>query len=367
MTIARRQATGYVPTFKLCYTTQQLTHSLFKGEHEVKHFLDLADWTAGDLWDILRLSVALKEEFRAGGNPPRLAGKSLALVFQKPSLRTRVSFEMAMQHVGGYAFYLSPQEIGLGKRESIADIARVLGGYVDVVMARTFDHDHVIDLARWSPVPIINGLTDYNHPCQAMADYLTIYEEFGQLEGLHLAYVGDSNNVLTSLLMGAAQFGVKVTIASPDGYQPKEYILSRARVLSQDTLDVTVTPDPIAAVTGADVIYTDTWTSMGQEEEAEKRRRVFPPYQVNADLLAHAASHAIVMHCLPAHRGEEITDDVADGPQSRLFPQAENRLHAQKGILVTLLDEKGASMAKKGDKKDKKDKKNKQDKKKQKK
>ena len=334
----------------------------------MKHFLDLADWTASDLWDILQLSVALKEEYRAGGNRPLLAGKSLAMVFQKPSLRTRVSFEMAMQHVGGYAFYLSPQEIGLGKRESIADIARVLGGYVSAVMARTFEHEHVIELARWSPVPVINGLTDYNHPCQVMADLLTIYEEFGQLEGLHLAYVGDSNNVTTSLLMGAAQFGMKMTIASPEGYQPKEYVLSRARTLSQGKLDVAVTIDPAAAVAGADVVYTDTWTSMGQEEEAEKRRQVFPPYQVNAALLKHAASHAIVLHCLPAHRGEEITDEVADGSQSRLFPQAENRLHAQKGILVYLLAEEGASMAKKGEKKDKKDKKdaNKQDKKKKK-
>lgn len=333
----------------------------------MKHFLDLADWTASDLWGILQLSVALKKEYRAGGNLPRLAGKSLAMVFQKPSLRTRVSFEMAMQHVGGYAFYLSPQEIGLGKRESIADIARVLGGYVDAVMARTFDHDHVVELARWSTVPIINGLTDYNHPCQAMADLLTIYEEFGQLEGLHLAYVGDSNNVTTSLLMGAAQFGMKMTIASPEGYQPKEFALSRARELSQNTLEVTVTTDPVAAVEGADVIYTDTWTSMGQEEEAEKRRKVFPPYQVNADLLAHAASHAIVMHCLPAHRGEEITDEVADGSQSRLFPQAENRLHAQKGILVTLLGEEGLRMAKKVDKKEKKEKKTPKKEKKQKK
>ncbi|MBN1564329.1 MAG: ornithine carbamoyltransferase [Anaerolineae bacterium] len=303
----------------------------------VKHFLDIADWTRTDLQALLDQAVALKKEHKKHGNAPLLKGKTLALVFQKPSLRTRVSFELAMHHVGGYAFYLSPQEIGLGKRESIADVARVLGGYADMVMARTFDHAHITGLAEWSPVPVINGLTDYNHPCQGMADLLTMYEEFGQLEGLHLAYLGDSNNVLTSLIMGAAQFGIKVTVGSPAGYQPQESVIQKAYDLSGGTLDITVTTDPVAAITGADVVYTDTWTSMGQEAEAEDRRQVFPPFQVNDDLLAHAAEHAIVMHCLPAHRGEEITDAVADGPQSRLFPQAENRLHAQKAILVELL------------------------------
>jgi ornithine carbamoyltransferase len=302
----------------------------------VNHFLDTADWSTADLWDLLKSAVALKTEQKARGNPPLLQGKSLAMVFQKPSLRTRVSFEMAMQHVGGYAFYLSPQEIGLGKRESIADIARVLGGYVSGVMARTFDHQHVIDLAKWSPVPIINGLTDYNHPCQAMADLLTIYEEFGKLEGLHLAYVGDSNNVANSLLLGAAQFNMKMTVGSPAGYQIKPAVIERAKQLNPK-LDFSMTDDPVAAVKGADAIYTDTWTSMGQEEETEQRRKVFPPFQVNPKLLSHAQKHAIVLHCLPAHRGEEITDEVADGPQSRLFPQAENRLHAQKAILVKLL------------------------------
>jgi ornithine carbamoyltransferase len=303
----------------------------------VKHFLDIADWTRADLQAMLDLAIALKKEHKKGGNAPLIKGKTLALVFQKPSLRTRVSFELAMHHVGGYALYLSPQEIGLGKRESIADVARVLGGYVDIVMARTFDHAHITGLAAWSPVPVINGLTDYNHPCQGMADLLTMLEEFGKLKGLHLAYLGDSNNVLTSLLMGAAQFGIKVTVGSPPQYQPQESVVSKARAISGGKLDVMVTDDPVEAVTGADVVYTDTWTSMGQETEAEERRKVFPPFQVNEDLLAHAAGHAIVMHCLPAHRGEEITDAVADGPQSRLFPQAENRLHAQKAILVELM------------------------------
>ena len=317
----------------------------------MKHFLDIADWTAHDLWDMLDLGLRLKKQRRKGKERPLLKGKALGLIFQKPSLRTRVSFEMAMQQAGGHALYLSPQEIGLGKRESIADIARVLGRYVDVIMARTFAHEHVLELARWSPVPVVNGLTDYNHPCQAMADMFTVYEEFGKLAGVHMAYVGDSNNVTTSLLMAAAQFEVHMTIASPEGYQPDPAVIEKARQLSGGTLEFNVTTDPVEAVRDVDVIYTDTWTSMGQEEEAEKRRQVFPPYQVNSELLAHAAPHAIVMHCLPAHRGEEITDEVADGPQSRLFPQAENRLHAQKGVLVYLLD---AAKPKKKTKKGKK-------------
>ncbi len=304
----------------------------------VKHFIDLADWTAADLGYLLELAIDLKREWQDDGNRKLLKGKALGMVFQKPSLRTRVSFEMAMQHVGGHALYLSPQEIGLGKRESIADVARVLGGYVDVIMARTFDHAHILALARWSPVPVLNGLTDYNHPCQIMADLLTIQENFGRLQGLRLAYLGDSNNVTTSLLMGAAQFGLHMTIASPEGYHPAEKVLDKARQLGHDGFTVAVTSDAAAAVEGADVVYTDTWTSMGQEEKAEKRRQVFPPFQVNNELLRQAADHAIVLHCLPAHRGEEITDEVADGPKSRLFPQAANRLHAQKALLVHLLE-----------------------------
>ena len=308
----------------------------------MKHFLDIADWSSADLWEMLNIARVLKEQYKEdGANKPLLKGKALGMIFQKPSLRTRVSFEMAMQHAGGHALYLSPQEIGLGKRESIADIARVLGSYVDVIMARTFDHEHILELAKWSPVPVINGLTDYNHPCQVMADMLTIYEEFGRLEGVRLAYVGDSNNVATSLMMAAAQFGLEMSIGSPDSYQPKEETIERAQRLSRGRLTVQVTDDPAAAVEGADVVYTDTWTSMGQEEEAEKRRAVFPPFQVNRNLLTHASARAIVLHCLPAHRGEEITDEVADGAQSRLFPQAENRLHAQKGILVYLLADAG--------------------------
>jgi ornithine carbamoyltransferase len=257
------------------------------------------------------------------------------MVFQKPSLRTRVSFDMAMRHLGGDALYLSPQEIGLGKRESIADIARVLSGYVQAVMARVFAHEHILQLAKGSSVPVINGLSDYNHPCQAMADALTILEEFGSLQGKIVSYIGDGNNVAVSLMKVVTKLGSDFRIANPDGYDMPEAVIHEGNAFAkQSGGSVTLFRDPQAAADGADVIYTDTWTSMGQEEEAKKRQAVFPPYQVNQDLIKLAQPKAIVMHCLPAHRGDEITDQVADGPYSRLFPQAENRLHAQKAILV---------------------------------
>lgn len=300
----------------------------------MKHFLAIADHSPAELRELLDLAQRLKQEHKSGGNPPLLKNKVLAMVFQKPSLRTRVSFDMAMRHVGGDALYLSPNEIGLGKRESIADIARVLSGYVDAVMARVFDHAHVLQLAEWSTVPVINGLSDYNHPCQGMADVFTIMENFGELKGLPVTYVGDGNNVATSLMFACAKLGMPFTLSTPQGYGLPEETLEKARAIGGE---IRLVGDPRQAVAGAMAVYTDTWTSMGQEEETEKRRRVFPPYQVNAELLSAADPAAIVLHCLPAHRGEEITDEVADGPQSRLFPQAENRLHAQKAILVKLL------------------------------
>lgn len=302
----------------------------------MRHFLTLLDWPPSELMNLIDEAVFLKREYKTGGNRPILAGKTLGLLFQKPSLRTRVSFEIAMTHVGGYAFYLGPQEVGLGKRESIADVSRVLSSYVHGVMARVFDHEHIEQLAEWSRVPVINGLSDYNHPCQAMADVLTIYEEFGRLEGLKMAYLGDSNNVTRSLLFAAAQFGFTLAVASPEGYDLEVGTVQLAKGVGGPNV-VQQYREPAAAVKDADVVYTDTWTSMGQETEADQRRDVFPPYQVNAQMMANAPKHAIVMHCLPAHRGEEITDDIADGPQSRLFQQAENRLHAQKAILVRLL------------------------------
>lgn len=304
-----------------------------------KDFLHIADFSPAELQSMLDLAVKLKKEHFSGGNRPLLKGKTLAMIFQKPSLRTRVSFDMAMRHLGGDALYLSPAEIGLGKRESIADVARVVSGYVEAIMARVFDHEHVVELAKWASVPVINGLSDYNHPCQAMADALTIQEEFGSLKGVNVAYVGDGNNVAVSLMHICAKLGANFTIANPEGYDMPTQAIDLAQSFAAESgSKLTFLRDPHEAVKGAQVIYTDTWTSMGQEEEAKKREAVFPPYQVNAQLVAEATPEVIVMHCLPAHRGQEITDEVADGPHSRLFPQAHNRLHAQKAVLAYLFD-----------------------------
>jgi ornithine carbamoyltransferase len=304
----------------------------------MKHFLDIADFSAEEINNMLRLAIKLKDEFNKGKTRPILKDKVLAMVFQKPSLRTRVSFDMAMRQLGGDALYLSPNEIGLGKRESIADIARVLSGYVQVIMARVFEHSHILELAEWSSVPVINGLSDYNHPCQAMADALTIMEEFGDLQGRTVSYIGDGNNVAISLMKVVTKLGADFRIASPEGYDlPEADIEIGKSFAALSSGSVTLFREPQPAVEDADVIYTDTWTSMGQEEEAKNRQKVFPPYQVNQELVKLAKPKAIVMHCLPAHRGDEITDAVADGPHSRLFPQAENRMHAQKAILVECL------------------------------
>jgi ornithine carbamoyltransferase len=303
----------------------------------LKHFLSIADLTPDELKNLLDLATQLKTEWRNGGNKPVLQGKSLALVFQKPSLRTRVSFEMGMVHLGGYAFYLSPNEVKMGGRESVADVARVLSGYVDAVMARVFEHEHILDLAKYSSVPIINGLSDYNHPAQALADFFTVLEHKGNPEGLKMAYVGDANNVARSLLFAAMKLGTHFTIATPPGYGLDEETIALAKTFSTAGAQIELFEDPAQAVADADVIYTDVWTSMGQEAEKETRLQVFPPYQINQQLVSKAKPDCIVMHCLPAHRGEEITDEVADGPNSVLFPQAENRMHAQKAILVELL------------------------------
>ena len=303
----------------------------------MKDFIAIADFSAVEIQSMLDLAENLKQEYLATGNPPLLKGKVLAMIFQKPSLRTRVSFDMAMRHLGGDALYLSPDEIGLGKRESIADVARVLSGYVHAIMARVFAHEHVLELAKWSSVPVINGLSDYNHPCQGMADALTIQEKFGKLKGLKVTFVGDGNNVAVSLLHVCSLLGAHFAIANPTGYEIKPAAVEIGRRLAaQSGSQIELLHDPHQAVKGAQVIYTDTWTSMGQEEETRIREQVFPPYQVNAALVAEADRDCIVMHCLPAHRGQEITDEVADGPHSALFPQAHNRLHAQKAILARL-------------------------------
>lgn len=303
-----------------------------------KDFLAVSDYSPKELQEMLDLAVELKKEHFSGGNKPLFKGKVLAMIFQKPSLRTRMSFDMAMRHMDGDALYLSPAEIGLGQRESIADIARVLSGYVDAIMARVFDHAHVVELAKWSSIPVINGLSDYNHPCQGMADALTIIEKFGALKGLNVTYVGDGNNVAVSLMHICAKLGANFTLSSPEGYDMLPAAIEIGQKFADDSgSKLAFIRDPHTAVAKANVIYTDTWTSMGQEAETEKRKAVFPPYQVNQKLINEADKDVIVMHCLPAHRGQELTDEVADGPHSVIFPQAHNRLHAQKAILAKLL------------------------------
>ncbi len=303
-----------------------------------KDFIAISDYSAAELQEMLDLAVQLKKEHFSKGNQPIFKGKVLAMLFQKPSLRTRMSFDMAMRHLGGDALYISPNEIGLGQRESIADVSRVISGYVSAIMARVFEHQHVLELAKWSSIPVINGLSDYNHPCQGMADALTIIEKFGNLKGLNVTYVGDGNNVAVSLMHICAKLGANFTIANPVDYDIVPKAIETAKMFASESgSELKFLRDPHAAVKGAHVIYTDTWTSMGQEAETEKRKLVFPPYQVNQKLVSEADKDVIVMHCLPAHRGQELTDDVADGPHSVIFPQAHNRLHAQKAILVKLL------------------------------
>jgi len=305
----------------------------------MKHFLAVSDYSSQEIQDMLDLAIRLKKEYFGRGNPPLLKGKVLGMIFQKPSLRTRVSFDMAMRHLGGDALYLSPNEIGLGKRESIADIARVLSGYVHAMMARVFDHAHILELAKWSSVPVVNGLSDYNHPCQAMADALTIQEKFGKGKKLNITFVGDGNNVAVSLMHISAKLGWNFSIANLEDYDIRADAVALAKKIAAETgSKLTFLRDPHEAVRSAHVIYTDTWTSMGQEEETAKREKVFPPYQVNAGLVSEADKDVIVMHCLPVHRNHELTDEVADGPHSVIFPQAHNRLHAQKAILARLFE-----------------------------
>ncbi len=308
----------------------------------MRHFVDLADWSSDDLRQILDLAVELKQEWRSGGNQPILKGKALAMIFQKPSLRTRVSFEVGMQQLGGTALMIGPQEIGLGKRESIPDVARSLSCFVQGIMARVFEHTHVIELAASASVPVINGLSDAQHPCQAMADMLTIYERFGKLDGIRVVYVGDGNNVALSLAQAGANFGVNFAIAAPPQYTfSEEAMTGIAEIAERNGGSIESYETPSLAVKDADVIYTDTWVSMGQESETAEREALLRPYQVNDDLLGRAADGAIVLHCLPAHRGMEITDGVIDGPSSAVWDEAENRLHAQKALLTFLFRTSG--------------------------
>ena len=299
-------------------------------------FLSIRDLSSDEIHGLLQKAIEIKahpERYRDA-----LRGKALAMIFEKPSLRTRVSFDVGIHQLGGFSINLTPGEINLGKRESIHDVARNLERMVQGIMIRTFGHGIVEEMALHAGIPVINGLTDFSHPCQALADYMTILEVKGHLEGLKLAYVGDGNNVAHSLIYGAALLGVNISVATPDGYEPKASVVDWARgTIGSKACKLEVTRDPVAAARKADVIYTDVWASMGQEAEAASRKKIFQPYQVNRKLFSHAAPGAIFMHCLPAHRGDEVTADVIDSPRSVVFQQAENRLHAQKAVMVDLM------------------------------
>jgi len=299
-------------------------------------FLTIKDFSTEELTYLLDLARDVK------ANPRRYAraleGKTLAMIFEKPSLRTRVTFDVGIQQLGGFSLYLSPAEINLGKRESVYDVAKNLERMVQGIMIRTFGHDIVERMAEHASIPVINGLTDFSHPCQAMADYLTLREHRGKLAGLKLAYVGDGNNVANSLLFAGARLGVNVAVATPPGFEPRAAVVRWAsREAARTGASCLVTNDPLKAVRGADAVYTDVWASMGQESEAEARKKVCRPYQVNDALMRRARKGAIFMHCLPAHRGDEVTSGVLDAPCSVVFPQAENRLHAQKAIMLELM------------------------------
>jgi ornithine carbamoyltransferase len=299
-------------------------------------FLSIRDFSPEQIRFLLDTARTIKAN--PTGYSHVLRGKTLALIFEKPSLRTRVTFDVGIQQLGGFSIYLSPAEINLGKRESVRDVAKNLERMVQGIMIRTFAHDIVEQMAEYAAIPVINGLTDYSHPCQAMADYLTILEVKGQVKGKKVAYIGDGNNVAHSLMFAGAQLGADVWVATPHGYEPKSDALDWASKRAAKTGgSCTVTNDPIAAAMGADVIYTDVWASMGQEAEAAQRRQIFMPYQVNMRLFGLAKPDAIFMHCLPAHRGDEVTDDVIDCPRSVVFQEAENRLHAQKAIILELM------------------------------
>jgi ornithine carbamoyltransferase len=302
----------------------------------IQDLISIDDFSGEELSFILDTAARLKRE--PGLVATLATGKTLAMIFEKASLRTRVTFEVGMTQMGGHAIYLQPSDIGLGTREPVKDVARNLARWVQLIMARTFRHDTIVELAACAPIPVINALSDLEHPCQALADFLTLREHKGDLAGRTLAYVGDGNNVANSLMLLAAKLGMRCVIGCPAGYAPPAELVARAQAVAAETgASVEITSDPVAAVTGADAVYTDVWTSMGQEAEREERLRVFPSYQLNAALLRHAKPDAVVMHCLPAHRGEEITDEVVEGPQSVVLDEAENRLHAQKAVMALAL------------------------------
>jgi ornithine carbamoyltransferase len=303
------------------------------------HFVSLADFSTEQLRKLVTLAHDVKRNPRAYNDA--CAGQTLAMIFQKPSLRTRVSFQTGIFQLGGQGIYLGPTDIQLHRGETIADTAEVLSRYVDGIMARVFGHSDVVELAANASVPVINGLSDYNHPCQVLADLQTVSEKFGRLEGLKFAYIGDGNNMAHSIMIGCAKMGMSVAVGHPKGYAPEAEVCTRTRELAADFgAAVQITEDPMQAAAEADVIYTDVWASMGQEDEAAERLKRFEGFQVDAKMMAAAKPSAIFLHCLPAHRGEEVAAEVIDGPQSVVFDQAENRLHAQKAIMISLMGRK---------------------------
>jgi ornithine carbamoyltransferase len=306
----------------------------------LKHYLSAADLSRAEAEALLARAAALKAEWHAGGHQGLpLQGKTLAMVFEKPSLRTRVAFEAGMTQLGGHGSYLSANDIDMGGRESVPDVARNLSRWVQAIAARVFKHTTVETLARHATIPVINALSDREHPCQALADLLTLRERFGRLQGLRLAYVGDGNNVCHSLMLLGGTLGVNVGVACPPDYRPDPEIVGVAEErASESDATITISSAPAEVVEGADAVYTDVWVSMGQEHQTARRRPAFQPYQLNTELLALARAGSLAMHCLPAHRGEEITAEVIDGPQSVVFDQAENRLHVQKALILTLLN-----------------------------
>ena len=305
-----------------------------------KDLLSIKDLSPAEIYEILALTKALKKK----GITKDLAGKTIGMLFKKSSTRTRVSFEVAMTQLGGHSIFLDPEDVQLNRGESLGDTARVLSRYVDAMVIRTFEHKEIEDFARYASIPVINGLSDWSHPCQVMSDMYTIVEKKKKLKGLKIAYIGDgSNNMATSWLFGAAKMGMHLTLATPDGYPPDARAMKLVKEMTAPGALIEVFHDPMRAATGADVLYTDVWVSMGQEKEEATRVETFTPYQVNRRLLERAKPGCLVMHCLPAHRGQEITDDVLESRQSIVFDQAENRLHVQKAILKLLLTRKSKS------------------------
>lgn len=303
-----------------------------------RDFLSLHDYTPAEVEHLLKVASLLKAKQKAGQPHPLLAGKSLGMIFHKSSTRTRVSFEVAIWQLGGQGLFLNPADLQMGRGETIADTARILSRYLDGIMIRTYGHEIVLELAKYADVPVVNGLTDLSHPCQALADYFTIWEKKGHLAGIKVAFIGDGNNMAHALMYGAAKVGARIAVASPPGYESSPEVLRLAREDSFATrAQIEVTNDPAEAVAGADVVYTDVWASMGQESEHAERVKAFQGFQVNSALMSEARKDALVLHCLPAHYGEEITEEVAYGPNSAIFDQAENRLHVQKAILAMLL------------------------------